>query len=272
LSPISSRSPRADRAIRVGCSGWNYKHWRGPFYPPEVPVRLWFEHYARSFDTVEVNNTFYKLPGPQTFAAWRDRSPAGFLFGIKASRFLTHLKRLRDPEEPIARLFDHARALGDRFGPILYQLPGNFHRDVTRLGEFLSLLPRSLGEIGGTPTSMALHHVVEFRHPSWYVDDTYRLLEDHSIALCLHDKAGSAIFEPFVGPIVYVRFHGPGGRYFGRYDMSRLQWWAARLRQQHRSGRSVFAYFNNDPEGMAPVNARELKALLVPADKDVRGS
>lgn len=247
--------------IRIGCSGWNYKHWRGPVYPSDVPVRLWFEHYAQSFDTVEVNNTFYKLPEPSTFAAWRDRAPDGFLYAIKASRFLTHLKRLIDPEEPVARMFEHARELGDHFGPILYQLPGSFHCNLDRLDHFLSILPRTLGEIGGSPKSLELKHAIEFRHPSWYVSETYSILEKHGVAMCLHDKAGSAIFEPIVGPFVYVRFHGPGGRYFGRYEIRRLQHWAARLCDDSKD-RDVFAYFNNDPEGMAVFNARELKSLV----------
>jgi len=248
--------------IRIGCSGWNYKHWRGPVYPAEMPARLWFDHYASIFDTVEINNTFYRLPEPETFAAWRDRAPTNFLYAIKASRFLTHLKRLRDPEEPVLRLFEHARELGDRFGPILYQLPGTFHRDVPRLDHFLSLLPRTLGEAGGTPKRLALRHVIEFRHPSWYVDDTYAVLRAHDVAMCLHDKAGSAIFEPVVGAIVYVRFHGPGGRYFGRYEIAHLDRWAARLWEHAQAGRDVFAYFNNDPEGMAVFNARELQSLM----------
>jgi uncharacterized protein YecE (DUF72 family) len=253
--------------IRIGCSGWNYQHWRGPVYPPDVPIRLWFDHYAHSFDTVEVNNTFYKLPEPSTFASWRERAPNGFLYAIKASRFLTHLKRLRDPEEPVTRLFEHARELGEHFGPILYQLPGNFHCDLGRLDEFLAILPRTLGEIGGTPKHLALQHAIEFRHPSWYGLGTYRILEKRSTALCLHDRAGSAILEPFVGPFTYVRFHGPGGRYFGRYDRRRLEWWAAQLADRRRMGVNVFAYFNNDPEGMAVINARELKVMLSAADK-----
>lgn len=232
-----------------------------------MPVRRWFEYYASSFDTVEVNNTFYRLPEPETFAAWRDRAPDGFLFGIKASRFLTHLKRLKEPEEPVARLFEHARELGEHFGPILYQLPGSFHLDHDRLAAFLALLPRTLGEAGGTPKAHVLRHAIEFRHPSWYVDETYALLEEHDVAMCLHDKAGSAITEPFVGPFDYIRFHGPGGRYFGRYELPRLETWAARIREQFCRGRHVFAYFNNDPEGMAIVNARELKLLLEEADK-----
>ena len=229
-----------------------------------MPARLWFDHYASLFDTVEINNTFYRLPEPQTFAAWRDRAPATFLYAIKASRFLTHLKRLRDPEEPVTRLFEHARELGDRLGPVLYQLPGNFHRDVSRLDDFLSLLPRTLGEVGGQPKQRRLRHVMEFRHPSWYVDETFAVLRAHDATLCLHDKAGSAITGPDIGPITYVRFHGPGGRYFGRYEIARIERWAARLLKHAQDGRDVFAYFNNDPEGMAVFNARELQSLLAP--------
>ncbi|HEX6164634.1 MAG TPA: DUF72 domain-containing protein [Vicinamibacterales bacterium] len=228
-----------------------------------MPARLWFDHYATLFDTVEINNSFYRLPDPETFAAWRSRAPEGFLYAIKASRFLTHLKRLLDPEEPVIRLFEHARELGDRFGPILYQLPGNFHADLPRLDHFLSLLPRTLGEIGGAPKALTLHHVMEFRHPSWYVDETYQLLRSRGVALCLHDKAGSAITGPDdIGPIVYVRFHGPGGRYFGRYEIARMERWAARLYELAQTGRDVFAYFNNDPEGMAVINAQELRSLV----------
>lgn len=234
-------------------------------YPPRLAARLWFQHYATLFDTVEVNNTFYRLPEPDTFAAWRGNAPPGFLFAIKASRFLTHLKRLREPEEPVTRLFEHARQLGDRAGPFLYQLPGNFHCDHQRLEDLLAVLPRNLGELGAAPKGHRLRHVIEFRHPSWYVDATYELLESYGVTMCLHDKAGSAITSPVVGPIAYVRFHGPGGRYFGRYDIARLARDADRLIEMHARGRDVFAYFNNDPEGMAVFNASELRELIARA-------
>jgi uncharacterized protein YecE (DUF72 family) len=250
-------------ALRIGCSGWNYKHWRGSFYAPELPVREWFTHYSSVFDTVEINNTFYRLPEPATFAAWRERAPENFLYAIKASRFITHLKRLREPEEPVARLFERACELQGHLGPVLYQLPESFHCDLTRLDDFLALLPRTLGELNGTPADHVIRHVFEFRHPSWYTDDTQALLRAHGVVMCLHDKAGSAIFEPLDTPFLYVRFHGPGGRYFGRYDLRRLEHWAATLAEQWRAGRDVFAYFNNDPEGMAVINAQELRALMI---------
>jgi len=250
-------------ALRIGCSGWNYKHWRGNFYAPELRLREWFTHYASVFDTVEINNTFYRLPESETFAGWRKRAPEDFLYAIKASRFITHLKRLRDPEEPVARLFERACALEHHLGPVLYQLPESFHCDLTRLDDFLALLPRTLGEINGTPPDHVIRHVFEFRHRSWYVEETQAVLRAHGVVMCLHDKAGSAIFEPLDTPYLYVRFHGPGGRYFGRYELRRMEYWAETLAEQWRAGRDVFAYFNNDPEGMAVINAQELRRLII---------
>jgi uncharacterized protein YecE (DUF72 family) len=255
-------------ALRVGCSGWNYKHWRGTFYPPELPARAWFSYYSRVFDTVEINNTFYRLPESSTFEAWRENAPAGFLYAIKASRFLTHMKRLRDPEEPVLRLFERACQLRQHFGPVLYQLPSSFHCDLKRLDDFLAILPRRLGELGGTPATQPLRHVFEFRHPSWYVAETHAVLHAHGAVMCLHDKHGSAVFEPLDTAFLYIRFHGPGGRYYGRYERRRMDDWAARLSEQWREGRDVFAYFNNDPEGMAPINAQELRALMTARIED----
>ena len=243
---------------RVGCSGWNYKTWRGRFYPANVPAKRWLPYYTSVFDTVEINNTFYRLPEETTFAGWKRETPAGFLVAVKASRFLTHIKRLKDPEEPIERLFSRAKSLGPRLGPVLYQLPPNFFRNdvnVERLETFLRALPRRINR-------RVVHHVVEFRHPSWYVDETYQVLERHDATLCLHDKRGSAIFEPLVGPIVYVRFHGTSGHYAGSYPDERLEQWAATLAREWRCGRQVYAYFNNDPDAVATENALTLRRLV----------
>ena len=145
---------------RIGCSGWNYKSWRATFYPVRLPAARWLDYYARHFDTVEVNNTFYRLPERPALAAWRAEVPRSFLFAIKASRFLTHMKRLRDPEEPLLRLFSRAAALSRQLGPVLYQLPGSFHIDLPRLDDFLRALPRG-------SSAKRIQHVLEFRHPSW---------------------------------------------------------------------------------------------------------
>jgi uncharacterized protein YecE (DUF72 family) len=261
-----ARSLQAQRVMvgareppRVGCSGWNYKTWRGRFYPSDRPSRSWLQYYASVFDTVEINNTFYHLPEAETFACWRRQTPAGFIVAVKASRFLTHIKRLKEPREPIDRLFSRAKALGPRLGPVLYQLPPNFLRNdvnLERLELFLRALPTRINR-------RVVRHVFEFRHPSWYVDETYRLLEGHDATLCLHDKRGSPIFEPFVGPIVYVRFHGTSGHYAGGYPDDRLKHWASVVAEPWKSGRQVYAYFNNDPDAVATENALTLRRLLL---------
>jgi uncharacterized protein YecE (DUF72 family) len=240
----------AQGALRVGCSGWEYKHWRGDFYPRELPRSAWFEHYAGIFDTVEINNTFYRLPPETTFASWSARAPRGFQFAIKASRFLTHMKKLKDPEEPLDRLFSRMRPMRRHLGPVLYQLPPGWKLDRDRLDHFLQALPRGV------------RHVMEFREPSWYAPDVLSLLERRGVALCLHDMQGSASGRLRVGPLVYVRFHGANGHYDGGYSDGRLESWAEWLQAQRRQGDDVYAYFNNDIGGHAPRNAVTLRRLL----------
>lgn len=235
---------------RVGCSGWQYKHWRGDFYPTSVPQAGWLEHYAARFDTVEINNSFYRLPERATFAAWARRVPARFEFAVKASRFLTHMKKLKDPEEPIARLFSRMRALGVHLGPVLYQLPPGWKVDVARFSYFLDALPRGA------------RHAVEFRDPSWYTPAIFRLMDRRRVALCLHDMQGSATERARVGPFIYVRFHGATGKYGGGYSEERLDGWAEWLRAHREAGCDVYAYFNNDVGGHAPRDAVTLRRLL----------
>ncbi len=235
---------------RIGCSGWEYKHWRGDFYPTSIPRTQWFRHYAQIFDTVEINNTFYRLPERSTFVAWAERAPRGFLYSVKASRFLTHMKKLKDPEEPLERLFSRMTALDGHLGPVLYQLPPGWKLDHARLEHFLQLLPQGF------------RHVMEFRDPSWYSDDVMRMLERYGVALCLHDMRGSATGRQRVGPFVYVRFHGASGTYSGSYSDARLCDWATWLAAQRRGGAAVYAYFNNDVGGHAPRNALTLRRLM----------
>src|SRR5687767_5304350 len=173
--------------IRIGCSGWQYKHWAAsaagkgaPFYPAGMPQKRWFAHYALQFDTVEINNSFYRLPPPETFAKWREQAPKHFLYAVKASRFLTHMKKLKDPEDPLFRFFENAKQLGSHLGPILYQLPPNFPLNLDRFEIFLRALPRGY------------RHTVEFRDTSWYDDRVYALMQKYKVALCLHDMQGSA--------------------------------------------------------------------------------
>jgi uncharacterized protein YecE (DUF72 family) len=252
--------PRAETrcvTLWIGTSGWQYGHWRGKLYERGLPMSRWFDRYVESFDTVELNVTFYRQPKPAVFEGWARRAPEGFLFAVKASRFLTHMKRLRDPDEPLERLFSRAAALGPRLGPVLYQLPGQFHVDRGRLEAFLQALPTRL-----TPRGRRLQHVIEFRHPSWYTPEIYNLLEHHDVALCLHDKADSTIERPWVGPFSYVRFHGTSGHYHGSYSDAHLRRWARRLADQWRAGSDVYAYFNNDPDATATRNALSLRAML----------
>jgi uncharacterized protein YecE (DUF72 family) len=236
------RSPQ----LRVGCSGWQYKHWRGDFYPAELPTSRWFDHYARTFDTVEINNSFYRLPPPHTFAKWRDQAPKRFLYAVKASRFLTHMKKLKDPEDPLFRFFENVKHLGPRTGPILYQLPPRWPLNLERFEHFLRALPKRY------------RHTVEFREASWYDERVYELLRRHHVALCLHDMQGSATGKLVVGPFIYVRYHFGTSKYGGRYEDRRLDEWGEWLAEQTARGLDVFAYFNNDTGGHAPRDAVRL--------------
>ncbi len=235
--------------VRIGCSGWQYRHWRGNFYPVELSSSRWLEYYAERFNTVEINNTFYRLPEAPTFAAWSRRVPRGFVYAVKASRYLTHMKKLKDPEEPIARFFTRARRLSTTFGPVLYQLPPRWPVNVERFTAFLRALPRGS------------RHAVEFRDPSWYTDDIFALMEKHRVALCLHDMQGSASGMRAIGPFVYVRFHGVQ-KYSGSYSDEALERWATWLSERVKDGRRIYAYFNNDTGGHAPRDAARLRTLL----------
>jgi uncharacterized protein YecE (DUF72 family) len=236
--------------IRIGCSGWNYRHWRGAFYPDGLPVKRWFDHYAARFDTVEINNSFYRLPKAETFARWRDQAPPGFRFAVKANRFLTQAKKLKDCAEPIARMMAPVRELGATLGPILYQLPPRFRANVERLDEFLTLLPRDLT------------HVFEFREESWHADEVLAVLERHGASFCSHDMPGMTVPRRAIGPIAYVRFHGGSGKYWGRYEEAALAAWREWMVEQAGSGRDVLAYFNNDIHADAIADALALKRLV----------
>jgi uncharacterized protein YecE (DUF72 family) len=233
--------------VRIGCSGWSYAHWRGVVYPDGLPQRRWLEHYATLFDTVEVNATFYRLPRQATVSSWVETTPAGFLFAVKASRYLTHVRRLRDPAPGIERFYARIEPLvdSDKLGPVLWQLPETFHRDDERLADALDSLP-----VG--------RHCVEFRHASWFAPDVYALLRERGVALVIGDHP-SRPFQAYelTADWTYVRFHhGSRGRR-GNYSKSELAEWARRVRAWRRRA-DVFAYFNNDWEGFAVRNARAL--------------
>jgi uncharacterized protein YecE (DUF72 family) len=236
--------------VRIGCSGWEYRHWRGRFYPREISHDRWLEFYAERFDTVELNGTFYRLPEAATFDAWRQRAPAQFRYALKASRYLTHVRRLREPAEALDRLWSRAARLRDRLGPMLYQLPPRWHRNLPRLEEFLGLIPGNRLQ------------AVEFRDPTWHLPETYEALERRGVALCLHDMpAAGAPQRPDrpIGPFAYVRFHGQAGTYAGAYPPQTLGAWARTIAAWTDAGLSVWAYFNNDVGGHAPRDAARLR-------------
>jgi uncharacterized protein YecE (DUF72 family) len=236
--------------VRIGTSGWEYRHWAGDFYPAGLARDRWLEHYVGEFDTVELNNPFYRLPDGAQFTTWAGRVPPGFRFAVKASRYLTHLRRLREPEEPIERLWSRARCLGQRLGPVLYQLPPRWRPNLERLGGFLDAVPDA-------------PQAVEFRDRRWYREPTFTLLRGAGVALCLHDMEGSSTPAEPVGPFVYVRFHGSGARYGGRYSAQRLTAWADRIAGWAGDGLPVWAYFNNDVGGHAVRDAARLRSLVV---------
>ena len=235
--------------VRIGTSGWEYREWAGDFYPRNLPRDRWFEHYAEHFDTVELNNPFYRLPDGSVFDAWQRRAPFGFTYAVKASRYLTHIKRLREPEEPMQRLWSRASRLGEHFGPVLYQLPPRWKPNLDRSQAFLAVVPRH-------------DQAIEFRDRRWYRPEISRAIDDAGCAVCLHDMAGSTPPLVPVGPFVYVRFHGAGERYGGRYSSQRLSAWADRIVAWASQGRPVWAYFNNDIGGHAVRDAARLRDMV----------
>jgi uncharacterized protein YecE (DUF72 family) len=237
-------------SIRIGTSGWHYMHWRGNFYPKEMAPAHFLEEYIRHFDTVELNGTFYNLPAPATVRDWYRSTPAHFLFSFKASRFLTHNKKLKDPREPLRRVLRCAEGLKEKLGPILFQLPPHWRLNLERLQAFLKILPKDF------------EYVFEFREPSWYIEPVYEALRGVKAGLCMYSMAGQATPVVFTSRLVYLRFHGAEGKYNGNYPTPQLRAWAASIKRWSR-GRRVLAYFNNDPQGHAPKNAQELKDLLM---------
>jgi uncharacterized protein YecE (DUF72 family) len=240
--------------LRIGTSGWIYQSWRGVLYEAGVPQRLWLERYAESFDTVELNASFYRLPSADQFAAWKRRTPPGFAFASKGSRLVTHYKRLREVKEDVEKFLAHTRMLGRKAAAILWQLPPDLERDEPLLSGFLALLP----------DSEAPRQALEFRHPSWYTAGVYALLERRRVALVLPDSARwESMRAPelrLTAPFAYVRLHYGQGRR-GDYTEEQLETWAGRI-AAWRSERDVFVYFNNDWEGFAVRNALRLRELL----------
>ncbi|MEU8124832.1 DUF72 domain-containing protein [Spirillospora sp. NPDC049024] len=230
----------------IGTSGWQYTDWRDVLYPPGLAQRHWLRHYADTFATVENNNAFYRLPTRETFELWRDHTPPGFVMAVKASRYLTHMKRLKDPAEPVARLMNAARGLGDRLGPVLLQLPPTLQAETDRLAECLRRFPDGV------------RVAVEPRHPSWWTDETRHVLEDKSAALCWADSLGEPQTPLWrTADWRYMRFHEGPAEPWPEYDDETLQRWADELGGEG----DAYVYFNNDPGGAAVRNALRFAEL-----------
>jgi uncharacterized protein YecE (DUF72 family) len=237
-------------ACRIGTSGWVYPHWRGIFYPTHLAQTRWYAAYAEHFDTVEINTSFYHLPAEETFDHWREQAPPGFVYAVKANRYLTHVKRLKNALDALEHFLSHTRRLAHQLGPILWQLPPNWGADPARLADFAKLLPDDLV------------HAFEFRDPHWFVPPVQEVLEHYGLTFCIFDMPGSACPSWVTSRTVYLRFHGREQAYGGRYGPERLRPWAERIRGWLAEGRAVYAYFNNDAMGNAVEDAKTLQSLL----------
>ena len=236
-------------SIRIGTSGWSYKHWRESFYPKDLPASGQFGYYAARYDTVELNSPFYRLPPKSTFELWKEKSPPGFLFSVKANRFITHMKKLSEPAESTSRFLENVSGLGEKCGPLLFQLPPKWNINTERFAAFLAALPRHF------------EYVFEFRNPTWYHPEITALLKKYGCAFCIYDLDGHLSPLEVTAPLVYVRLHGPEGKYAGSYSNEALELWATRCIEWSTSAH-VFVYFDNDIGTHAPYNAAALRELV----------
>jgi uncharacterized protein YecE (DUF72 family) len=234
----------------VGCSGWHYEHWRGLYYPEDLPKSKWLPFYAGQFTTVELNNSFYRLPSEKAFTSWRESTPDGFVFAVKMSRFITHIKRLRNLDSAVETFLSRAVLLRQKLGPLLYQLPPSMKRNDELLQDFLSSLPPEY------------RHVIEFRHESWIDDGVFDMLRRHNVGLCVFDMPGLSCPLVATTDFAYVRFHGREGLYSSRYSDDELRRWAERIVGLGQNVRTTYIYFNNDAAAFAVKNAMTLKNLL----------
>ena len=234
----------------VGCSGWHYEHWRGLYYPQDLPRSKWLSFYAQQFNTVELNNTFYRLPSEKAFANWRESTPENFVFAVKVSRYVTHIKRLKNLGPAVENFLYRAGLLGGKLGPVLYQLPPSMKRNDELLQSFLSSLPPKC------------RHVIEFRHESWIDDAVFDILRRHNTGLCVFDMPGFSCPLIATSDFAYVRYHGSEGLYSSCYSDEALSQWAQRIARMSQNVKASYIYFNNDAEAFAVKDAMKLRSLL----------
>lgn len=237
-------------SVYIGTSGWSYNHWRGAFYPPELPQTQWLTYYTTHFQTVEINNSFYQLPHQATFAEWQTKTPDGFLFAVKASRYITHMKKLREVQAPLTTLLTRADALGNKLGPILFQLPPRWAFNAERLAAFLALLPRQQ------------RFTFEFRDATWFTEQTYELLAASRVAFCIYELAGKFSPQIVTADFTYMRLHGPASAYQGQYTPAVLQTWAEQITHWRQQNKDVYCYFDNDQAGYAVQDAQRLRTFV----------
>ena len=238
---------REPNFVHIGTSGWHYKHWKGSFYPKDLSEGDFLGYYAQCFHTAEINNTFYQLPEKEAVDQWRDMAPKDFICSVKASRYITHMKKLKDPEQSLSNFMDRIERLGDKLGPILFQLPPRWRVNLERLESFLKVLPEGH------------RYAFEFRDPSWFDEKVSEALKSKGAAFCVYDLEGRQSPQLLTGDFVYIRLHGPDGAYQGRYDEKTLSDWAESFSDWAGQNKEVYCYFDNDEKGYAVQNALALQ-------------
>lgn len=239
-----------NKAIHIGTSGWHYDHWVGPFYPNTLPKKRFLSHYMSRLSTVEINNTFYQLPQKNTFTQWREEVPEDFIFAVKASRYITHVKKLKDAAGPVKNFLERVATLKDKLGPVLFQLPPKWKCNLERLNSFLDILPSGHD------------YAFEFRNPTWLNPQVYEALVEHNTALCIYEFDRRASPKMVTSNLIYIRLHGPDGPYRGKYTTEDLTGWAKLITDWANQGKKVYCYFDNDERGFAVENALELRSII----------
>lgn len=241
---------KKSKRIHIGTSGWHYDHWEGSFYPEGMAKKEYLEFYSRRFHTAEINNTFYQMPHKNTLKHWRDTVPTQFIFSVKASRYITHMKKLKDPKQPVSKFLKQVEVLEDKIGPILFQLPPRWNVNIERLESFLNALPNGFW------------YTFEFRNSSWCQERVYDLLAEKGASFCIYDFDRRQSPKKVTTEFVYIRLHGPNGPYKGKYDSQTLSGWAGAISVWVRNGKEVFCYFDNDQSGYAAQDASALNRMI----------